>query len=146
MNESAQVLLGLLSLEQNLSLNRRDLIIEGILAGRFIVELHTGRVPSKNLLSIYKVRAQHLKRFSTSHAKRLQQEVVDFCAKLESTPEDEVQIWTAYGDRSEDQNLFVGVQSKKVLGCLTTVSSDSVTETEWQLLWGKKSEIIECLE
>ncbi len=93
--------------------------------------------PGPELLRTYRLRAEHLGRFSTPHAEQLRTDIVAFCAALEALPP-ECPIECCSLDLNDGRSLvlFERADTHGLLGILRTVDRRMVTDEEWDSLWG----------
>ena len=90
---------------------------------------------SSEVLDIYRHRYAHLAREHSAHAQSLASDVAWFCANLEKVPNGRVAIWIVDIGRPYSLDFFLDTATKKVLGCMKTVSQLDVTPEEWERLW-----------
>ena len=93
-------------------------------------------VSTSVLLHTYRRRVEHLKQFSTEHAKLLQKDTAYLCDRLLHSSDSRCQMWIFSFSGGRGVTVFEGRPSEEVLGCLKTVDKRAVSEEEWKELWG----------
>ncbi|HEX8368155.1 MAG TPA: hypothetical protein VF604_06410 [Pyrinomonadaceae bacterium] len=111
----------------------REEIIKGLENGNYVLRDHENRnVSSRQLLDIYRHRAERLLKYESSRAEQLRNEILAFCSELKKVPDDTVNYWTIAKDKAAGFAVFYN--SEKILGCLLTVDRRMVSEADWKKL------------
>jgi len=103
------------------------------------IEYPKRAVSCKELLSIYKRRANHLSHFKTEHAIQLKVSTEELCNNLLSREAEQCFLHTLESSSKHEIILVVSQKTNLLLGCLKTVSKLKVSENEWAQLWDSKS-------
>jgi hypothetical protein len=92
---------------------------------------------AKQLLGTYRIRAEHLRKFSTLHAEQLRLSAVAFCAALEGLPPGcPIASSSLELDHGRGVVLFERADTNELLGIFSTVDRTKVSAEEWATLWG----------
>ena len=123
--------------------NHQQKLISGLRSGE--VSLHSA--PKEKLLSIshflavYEFRLQHLeKRFGskhTSHTKSLRYDTADLCSGLRGHQTDRCELWSFTEAPYFKYGVFVGHESRIILGCIRGVDDRLITPETRIELWGE---------
>jgi hypothetical protein len=105
--------------------------------GRFRSSQSSALTHGPELLRTYRIRAEHLHRFSTPHAEQLRADVLGFCAALEALPP-ECPIVSCSLELGDGRSLilFERADTNGLLGILRTVDRRMVSDQEWAAVWG----------
>jgi hypothetical protein len=90
----------------------------------------------RELRSIYGIRAEHLARFQTEHARRLRRDCETFCKNLERVGDVRCRFSTFDLDHGRELSFIEHDDTHELLGVLHTVKRGAVTPEEWASLWG----------
>ena len=93
-------------------------------------------VPISELLETYRRRAEHLKQFTTNHARVLQQDTDHLCDRLQHTDDSRCRIWIFNFPNGRVITVFEGHPSGEILGALKIVDKREISENEWEEIWG----------
>lgn len=81
-------------------------------------EDHQASLSCSHLLSIYRRRAEHLKRFNSPYSETLQDDTLALCEELSGNLDEGCLIWIFAMPPNSKFIVFEGTQRKRILGCL----------------------------
>lgn len=126
----------------NASFPHSDLLIAGLRAGT--IELHSASEtvqPTSHYLTIYNMRlANLLRRYSsqhTEHTSALCGDMDKLCDQLRNNPEEGCELWSFTEAPYLSYLVFIGHQSRHVLGCLCVADNRLLTPEIRKELWGE---------
>lgn len=91
---------------------------------------------SSDLLNIYKVRKEHLKKFNTSHSKRMHEEVEKLCSYLSQKQNKKCEAWVFNVAPNKIYSVFIDPSKKEVVTCILGFDENKTAPKEWSALWG----------
>jgi hypothetical protein len=94
-----------------------------------------GILSDESLLLTYELRLDHIRKFSSAHARRLAAAMAEFVAILRTSGSKGGSWYTVKAD-AECQFTIFKDRSGRVIACLPVISKTEVSEARWQELWG----------
>ena len=91
---------------------------------------------SSDLLNIYKVRKEHLKKFNTSHSNKMHEEVAKLCSYLSQKQNKKCEVWVFNVAPNKIYSVFINPSKKEVVTCILGFDENKTTPKEWSALWG----------
>src|SRR6185369_142400 len=91
-------------------------------------------VSCEHLLNIYRRRANHLLRYTTSHAQQLRDDVLALCDALANTRDEHCRLWS-FSSPDSDYTVFEGAETGRILGSVLAKDKRLTTPNEWDNLW-----------
>jgi hypothetical protein len=92
--------------------------------------------PCSHLLHIYRFRAEHLRRFSSAHARSILEDVEHLCTELAVRPNSTCVGWSFSAPPYFNYGVFEASDTHRLLGCIKAIDRRLVSEEEWSRLWG----------
>ena len=102
-------------------------------------DIPSGSAPE--LLSTFEVRAKHLSRFPTPHAKQLRGDVEALCANLREKKSDRCVGWGFERDPHFVYWLWEWASDGSFVGVTKTVDDRKISDAERVALWGAKKNV-----
>ena len=113
-----------------------EAIATGLTNGSMRLDPPRGDVSVKELLSTYRVRREHLSKFSGQHAKELHRDVAKLSEELETTTASRCELLNIRGSNpGESYAVFRDRDAGLILGCCHLFSKTESSGAEWDKLW-----------
>ena len=98
--------------------------------------------PFDSTLSVYEIRWRHLQKFNSPHAFQLANSVQEFLATLKKVlPQQMICLMIQPGPDVEHHfSLWIDANSRRLMGCLKTISRTEMSDERWQEIWGEASD------
>lgn len=96
----------------------------------------------RHFLSIYRIRAEHLRQFDTPHAQRLREDALALCEELAKTPDEVCRLWRFSLPPHSFYIVFEGAESGRILGCILGADKLLMPPDEWERLWHGESKSV----
>lgn len=120
----------------------REVLFDAIQSGS--CHLHWGGdstskpLSGSHYLRIYAVREQLLGRRNTFYAQQRRQEIAALLRELEKTPDELVQLWIFLLAGDSAVVVFVGITSRRILGCTQGMDQRLADPEKWDRFWGDR--------
>lgn len=104
---------------------------------------HETRLPTTHYLDIYEFRLERLDQLpkpkQTEHMKSTRFDMVDLCEGLRAQPTGTCELWNFIWSQRFLYGVFVGHESRIILGCVRSIDSMSITPNVRNELWGESA-------
>jgi hypothetical protein len=113
----------------------KDELLSLLTSGDATFENNPSLVSCRDLLSIYRRRADHLQKFATPHAHQLRDDVLALCEGLATTQDENCRLWNFSSPPNSDYTVFEGAETGRILGCVLAKNKLLTPPDEWDNLW-----------
>src|ERR1051325_297211 len=86
----------------------KDELLSLLTSGEATCEMNLSLVSCRDLLRIYRRRADHLRTFATPHARQLRDDVLVLCDGLATTQDENCRLWNFSSPPNCDYTVFEG--------------------------------------
>jgi len=117
----------------------KDALLSLLTSGDAIFETNSSLVSCRDLLKIYRRRADHLRRFATPHARELRDDVLALCDGLATTRDENCRLWNFSSPPNCEYTVFEGAETGRILGCVLAKNKLLTPPDEWDNLWRETS-------
>jgi len=117
----------------------KDALLSLLTSGDAIFETNSSLVSCRDLLKIYRRRADHLRRFTTPHARELRDDVLALCDGLATTRDENCRLWNFSSPPNCEYTVFEGAETGRILGCVLAKNKLLTPPDEWDNLWRETS-------
>jgi hypothetical protein len=95
----------------------------------------TESLPCSHFLRIYRIRAEHIRQFTSPHAVSLIADSDTLASELERSSDEPCGVWCFFLPPHHTFSVYEALPSQRVLGCVRAVDRRLVDDLTWERLW-----------